>query len=74
MEKPNYADSKMYIYNLNLRFLYFRTLYEFIKNLIFRYEIMLDCWKLDPTLRPSFTDLAGRLGDLLQYSTRSVSA
>lgn len=49
-------------------------LYEFIKNLISRYEIMLDCWKLDPTLRPSFTDLAGRLGDLLQRTTRSVSA
>lgn len=33
---------------------------------------MLDCWNLNPTLRPSFTDLAGRFGVLLQHSTKSV--
>lgn len=34
---------------------------------------MLDCWKMNPMTRPSFTDLAERLGDLLQDSTKSVS-
>lgn len=34
---------------------------------------MLDCWKMKPTLRPSFTDLAERLGPLLQEDTKSVS-
>lgn len=35
---------------------------------------MLDCWKSDPALRPTFSDLAGRLDDLFQHSSRSVSA
>jgi len=34
---------------------------------------MLDCWKMNPMTRPSFTDLAERLGDLLEDGTRSVS-
>lgn len=34
---------------------------------------MLDCWKMNPMTRPSFTDLAERLGDLLQDGTKSVS-
>lgn len=39
---------------------------------VFRYNIMLDCWKMNPMTRPSFTDLAERLGDLLQDGTKSV--
>lgn len=35
---------------------------------------MLDCWKMNPMARPSFTDLAERLGDLLQDGTKSVSS
>ncbi|XP_060867787.1 vascular endothelial growth factor receptor 1 isoform X2 [Metopolophium dirhodum] len=35
------------------------------------YNIMLDCWKMNPMTRPSFTDLAERLGDLLQDGTKS---
>lgn len=34
---------------------------------------MLDCWKMNPMTRPSFTDLAESLGDLLQDGTKSVS-
>ncbi|KAF0766886.1 vascular endothelial growth factor receptor 1 isoform X2 [Aphis craccivora] len=35
------------------------------------YNIMLDCWKMNPMTRPSFTDLAERLGNLLQDGTKS---
>uniref|UniRef100_A0A3B4AYX6 receptor protein-tyrosine kinase n=1 Tax=Periophthalmus magnuspinnatus TaxID=409849 RepID=A0A3B4AYX6_9GOBI len=30
------------------------------------YQTMLDCWHGEPLKRPSFTELVGRLGDLLQ--------
>ncbi|XP_029159072.1 vascular endothelial growth factor receptor kdr-like isoform X2 [Nylanderia fulva] len=35
------------------------------------YEIMIQCWKAKPTLRPSFTDLAESIGNLLEESVRS---
>lgn len=34
---------------------------------------MLDCWKMNPMTRPTFNDLAERIGDLLQDGTKSVS-
>lgn len=34
---------------------------------------MLDCWKMNPMTRPTFTDLSERLSDLLQDGTKSVS-
>lgn len=37
------------------------------------YEIMSQCWKAKPTLRPSFTDLVESIGNLLEESVRSVS-
>lgn len=50
------------------------TILKFINFFfMFRYNIMLDCWKMNPMTRPSFTDLAERLGDLLQDGTKSVS-
>ncbi|XP_050465212.1 vascular endothelial growth factor receptor 1 isoform X2 [Cataglyphis hispanica] len=35
------------------------------------YDIMSQCWKAKPTLRPSFTDLAESIGNLLEESVRS---
>ncbi|VVC44268.1 Protein kinase, ATP binding site,Tyrosine-protein kinase, active site,Immunoglobulin [Cinara cedri] len=35
------------------------------------YNIMLDCWKVVPMSRPTFTDLSERLSDLLQDGTKS---
>ncbi|XP_011151926.1 vascular endothelial growth factor receptor kdr-like isoform X1 [Harpegnathos saltator] len=35
------------------------------------YDIMLQCWKAKPTLRPSFTDLVQSIGDLLDESVKS---
>lgn len=34
-------------------------------------EIMCDCWLDDPVARPSFSDLADKLGMLLEASVRS---
>ncbi|RLU26184.1 hypothetical protein DMN91_002350 [Ooceraea biroi] len=34
------------------------------------HDIMLHCWKAKPTLRPSFTDLAKNIGDLLEENVR----
>ncbi|XP_012522394.1 vascular endothelial growth factor receptor 1 isoform X2 [Monomorium pharaonis] len=34
------------------------------------YDIMLQCWKAKPTLRPSFTDLVENIGNLLEESVR----
>lgn len=34
---------------------------------------MLECWRRVPNERPTFTDLAVRLGDLLQECTKTVS-
>ncbi|XP_055080692.1 vascular endothelial growth factor receptor kdr-like isoform X2 [Periophthalmus magnuspinnatus] len=34
------------------------------------YQTMLDCWHGEPLKRPSFTELVGRLGDLLQASVQ----
>lgn len=39
---------------------------------MFRYNIMLDCWKMNPMTRPSFIELSERLGDLLQDGSKSV--
>ncbi|KAL0113762.1 hypothetical protein PUN28_012704 [Cardiocondyla obscurior] len=35
------------------------------------YDIMLQCWKAKPTLRPSFTHLVESIGNLLEESVRS---
>ncbi|KYN07332.1 Vascular endothelial growth factor receptor 1 [Cyphomyrmex costatus] len=34
------------------------------------YDIMLQCWKAKPTLRPSFTDLVENIGNLLEESVK----
>ncbi|XP_039309901.1 vascular endothelial growth factor receptor 1 isoform X2 [Solenopsis invicta] len=34
------------------------------------YDIMLQCWKAKPSLRPSFTDLVENIGNLLEESVR----
>lgn len=34
------------------------------------YDIMIRCWKAKPALRPSFTDLADSIGDLLDDSVK----
>ncbi|KYM91172.1 Vascular endothelial growth factor receptor 1 [Atta colombica] len=34
------------------------------------YDIMLQCWKAKPTLRPSFTDLVESIGNLLEENVR----
>lgn len=34
------------------------------------YQTMLDCWQGEPQQRPTFTELVGRLGDLLQASVQ----
>nr|XP_012229232.1 PREDICTED: vascular endothelial growth factor receptor kdr-like isoform X1 [Linepithema humile] len=35
------------------------------------YDIMLQCWKAKPTLRPSFSDLVESIGNLLEESVKS---
>ncbi|XP_066591720.1 vascular endothelial growth factor receptor 1 isoform X2 [Prorops nasuta] len=35
------------------------------------YNIMLQCWKAKPALRPSFTQLVDNIGDLLEENVRS---
>ncbi|XP_075234261.1 vascular endothelial growth factor receptor kdr-like [Lycorma delicatula] len=34
------------------------------------YDVMLDCWQERPSMRPSFTGLAEKLGDMLEDSVR----
>ncbi|XP_011299616.1 vascular endothelial growth factor receptor 1 isoform X1 [Fopius arisanus] len=34
------------------------------------YDIMIECWKAKPTLRPSFTELADSIGNLLDDSVK----
>jgi len=36
------------------------------------YEVMSDCWNADPSLRPSFSDLAEKLGDTLMEGAKEV--
>uniref|UniRef100_A0A8C9TEJ8 receptor protein-tyrosine kinase n=1 Tax=Scleropages formosus TaxID=113540 RepID=A0A8C9TEJ8_SCLFO len=36
------------------------------------YQTMLDCWHGEPEMRPTFTDLVERLGDLLQANVQQV--
>uniref|UniRef100_A0A1B6CIS1 Receptor protein-tyrosine kinase n=1 Tax=Clastoptera arizonana TaxID=38151 RepID=A0A1B6CIS1_9HEMI len=35
------------------------------------YKVMLECWHEKPNLRPSFTELAERLGDMLENTVKS---
>ncbi|KZC11067.1 Vascular endothelial growth factor receptor 3, partial [Dufourea novaeangliae] len=35
------------------------------------YDIMLQCWKAKPTVRPSFTELVDSIGDLLEESVKA---
>lgn len=36
------------------------------------YDFMLECWNVEPSKRPSFTDLACKLGVMLEDSEREV--
>ena len=37
-----------------------------VTSLIFRYALMLDCWKKDPDKRPTFADVIKQLNVILQ--------
>ena len=39
-------------------------------HLVIRYEIMLDCWKADPGLRPSFSFLKGKTEEMIQNANQ----
>lgn len=41
-------------------------------SLLCSHDIMLECWRASPETRPSFADLAKRLGDMLQDSVKDV--
>ena len=49
----------------------FVSLYCYLSN--FRYKVMLECWHKKPQMRPSFTDLAEKLGNMLEDTVRTVS-
>ena len=36
-----------------------------------RYQVMLDCWHAEPKLRPTFTELAEKISDILSEGARS---
>ena len=38
---------------------------------MFRYQVMLDCWHAEPKLRPTFTELAEKISDILSEGARS---
>jgi FMS-like tyrosine kinase 1 len=37
------------------------------------YDIMLQCWKAEPVLRPNFTNLVESIGNLIEENMKSVS-
>ena len=39
--------------------------------LVFRYQVMLDCWHAEPKLRPTFTELSEKISDILAEGARS---
>ena len=38
----------------------------------FRYELMKECWSEEPMSRPSFTECADRLGNVLEDTVKQV--
>ena len=38
----------------------------------YRYKVMKDCWNGEPGLRPSFADLAEKMGEELQEGEKEV--
>ena len=34
------------------------------------YDLMVDCWKTDPSGRPSFTDISNRLRQIIQQADK----
>lgn len=40
---------------------------------VIRYDVMMECWRARPILRPSFTELVERLGSMLEESVRKVT-
>lgn len=76
MEQPKFSNHKMYtvlndIYLLDNMINLFISIKIFC--FVFRYQIMLNCWKSEPSKRPSFTELSRCLGELLQNDTKKVS-
>ena len=44
----------------------------FTGSIHYRYKVMKDCWKSEPGLRPSFADLAEKMGEELQEGEKEV--
>ncbi|KAI4489805.1 hypothetical protein M0804_003987 [Polistes exclamans] len=57
------SQRKVSSYNLNLTLIH--------TNNVSIYNIMLQCWKAKPTLRPGFTELVESIGDLLEESVKT---
>lgn len=61
MQQPKYSWNMIY-YQLPILLIIF----FFLNNMsLFRYNIMYNCWNMNPNSRPYFIDLTGRISDLL---------
>ena len=58
MEKPEHATEEMWVADLEAVCMYVLTL-------LFSYQVMRDCWCADPGLRPTFSELAEKISDVL---------
>ena len=58
MEKPEHATEEMWVADLE-------GVAVYVLTLLFSYQVMRDCWCADPGLRPTFSELAEKISDVL---------
>lgn len=64
LERPTHASENVYALNSSLKKSHYFEIFLIFEN-IFRYEIMQNCWRLNPESRPSFDSLEKWLYQLL---------
>ena len=72
MKELKFVLLSYYIYIYIYIYIYLLSCINYFYTIIYRYDVMIDCWKAEPDERPSFEILQEKLTKILRDQVRNV--